>query len=133
MNAELLNKAIKSSESEEIAVDLTQTLLCDFMLHLGITTTILLIKHLINCEPSPEKRLELKTIPDQILNSWEQTRRKELIMMSDYVKILEERSNGLLTPENIQEVAKKFTTADERKLTEIVTKLREAFKQIGEL
>jgi hypothetical protein len=132
MDGNLLDKAINATEKDQFGIDLSQTLLDDFMLHLGTTTTILLIKHLVESEPSPEKKEELKSIPDQILDSWEQTRRKELNEMSDYVKILEGNGKGLLTPENIQDVAKKFVEADGQKLTEIVTKLRHSFKLIRE-
>jgi hypothetical protein len=132
MNDDLLNEAINATENEEIGIDLSQTLLSDFMLHLGATTMVLLIKHLIDSESSPEKKEELKNIPDTILDSWEQTRKKELNEITDYVKILEEKGKGLLTPENIQDVAKKFANADEQKLTEIVTKFRHAFKLMKE-
>jgi hypothetical protein len=124
-----IEKALEKSAKEPFG--LSEILLSDFMLHLSVTTLMLLLKYLIAEAKTPEEKETLKTVPDQIIDTWEKSRSKGILGgMDQYLKMFTENSGGRLTQNEIEELAKKFAEDEKQNLARVVESLRGAIVQI---
>lgn len=134
MTPEDRERVLKKVEADfSTRQDLSTILLEDFIIHLGVTTTSLLLTHLIQSAKTPEEKEAIRAIPEEIIVSWEKSRTQEFAVPDNYTKILSEKGKDLFTPEDIQEIqeiAKGFAAADVQAVAQVAARLREGFKKV---
>jgi len=118
---------------KEKSLDLSEVLMADFLMHLATTTLMLLLRENISRAKTPQEIADLKSIPDQIITGWEQSRRSNVFTQEQYLKMVSEiPDSDSLTPEGWANRAKKFSEDENNVITDIVANLRKAFTMIKE-
>jgi len=125
-----VEKAFEMTQKEN-ASNLGEILMADFMMHLATTTLALVLKDSIAKASTPEEKNNLKTIPDQIVTGWAESRRAALATQEEYFKIFSKNEKSLhMSPEQLTECVKKFADDEKKVLDELVANLRRGFSMI---